>query len=86
MRRDTTREATAPEVQAQRDENGRLNQALPKIVLENRLRKNVWSTPAMRSRSARRGKRLCKLFGFKPFDSTELITRVGKPAELTRSS
>ena len=32
MRRDTTREATAPEVQAQRDENGRLNQALPKIV------------------------------------------------------
>jgi len=43
VRRDTTREATAPEVQAQRDENGRLNQALPGTVLENHLRKNVWS-------------------------------------------
>jgi len=46
VRRDTTREATAPEVQAQRDENGRLNQALPKIVLENRLLKKCMAHPS----------------------------------------
>jgi transposase len=36
---DTTREATAPEVKALRDENGRLKQALAETVLENRLLK-----------------------------------------------
>src|SRR5262249_39748404 len=34
---DTTREATAPEVKALRDENGRLKQVLAETVLENRL-------------------------------------------------
>ena len=39
---DMTREATAPEVKALRDENGRLKQALAETVLENRLlKKNV---------------------------------------------
>jgi transposase len=39
---DTTREATAPEVKALRDENGRLKQVLAETVLENRLlKKNV---------------------------------------------
>jgi transposase len=39
---DTTREATAPEVRALRDENGRLKQVLAETVLENRLlKKNV---------------------------------------------
>ena len=36
---DTTREATAPEVKALRDENGRLKQVLAETVLENRLLK-----------------------------------------------
>ncbi len=36
---DTTREATAPEVQTLRDENRRLKQVLAETVLENRLLK-----------------------------------------------
>jgi transposase len=36
---DTTREATAPEVKALRDENSRLKQVLAETVLENRLLK-----------------------------------------------
>ena len=36
---DTVREATAPEVKALRDENGRLKQVLAETVLENRLLK-----------------------------------------------
>ena len=36
---DTTREATAPEVKALCDENGRLKQVLAETVLENRLLK-----------------------------------------------
>ena len=36
---DTAREATAPEVKALRDENGRLKQVLAETVLENRLLK-----------------------------------------------
>ncbi len=36
---DTTREATAPEVKALRDENGRLKQVLAETVLANRLLK-----------------------------------------------
>jgi len=36
---DTTREATAPEVQTLRDENHRLKQVLAETVLENRLLK-----------------------------------------------
>ena len=36
---DTTREATAPEVQTLRDENGRLKQVLAETVLQNRLLK-----------------------------------------------
>ena len=36
---DTTREATAPEVQGLRDENTRLKQVLAETVLENRLLK-----------------------------------------------
>jgi transposase len=38
---DTTREATAPEVQGPRQENTRLKQALAETVLENRLLKSV---------------------------------------------
>ena len=38
---DTTREATAPEVKALRDENGRLKQALAETVLEDRLLKKI---------------------------------------------
>ena len=38
---DTTREATAPEVQGLRQENTRLKQALAQTVLENRLFKKV---------------------------------------------
>jgi transposase len=38
---DTTREATAPEVKALRDENGRLRQVLAETVLENRLLKKA---------------------------------------------
>jgi transposase len=36
---DTTREATAPEVQTLRDENSRLKQVLTETVLENRVLK-----------------------------------------------
>ena len=38
---DTTREATAPEVQGLRAENTRLKQVLAETVLENRLLKKV---------------------------------------------
>jgi transposase len=38
---DTTREATAPEVKALRDENGRLKQVLAETVLENHVLKRA---------------------------------------------
>jgi hypothetical protein len=42
---DTAREATAPEVKALRDENGRLKQVLAETVLENRLLKKSVTGP-----------------------------------------